>query len=305
MKNKPLVVYHGPACLDGIAAAACMYRVFGDDAEYAVGKYQSENTLNFFNRDVYLVDFSYSRQFMIDSVLPVANTVYLIDHHKTAIDSLLDLANNYSNFITAWASSDYSGAMLAWNFLHGLLPGEINDELPTSEIIEIIQDRDLWRFNRADTKDVTAELFHRKLDYKSMEKLLSANSLEVLELRHRGKIISDVNTKHCETLLKIARRTINLHYTAFDKDGNSEGEGVHTIDFVNAPPMFSSEIGNMIAQEKGMGGTYYDTVGNREFSLRSIGDIDVSAIAKMFGGGGHKNAAGFKLPLSAVWQVCT
>ena len=29
----------------------------------------------------------------------------------------------------------------------------------------------------------------------------------------------------------------------------------------------------------------------------SIGDIDVSAIAKVFGGGGHKNAAGFQMPL--------
>ena len=30
-------------------------------------------------------------------------------------------------------------------------------------------------------------------------------------------------------------------------------------------------------------------------SLRSIGDIDVGEIAKQYGGGGHKNAAGFKL----------
>ncbi|RME92608.1 MAG: hypothetical protein D6767_02820 [Candidatus Hydrogenedentota bacterium] len=32
-------------------------------------------------------------------------------------------------------------------------------------------------------------------------------------------------------------------------------------------------------------------------SLRSIGDVDVAAIAKVFGGGGHKNAAGFKTNL--------
>jgi phosphoesterase RecJ-like protein len=37
-------------------------------------------------------------------------------------------------------------------------------------------------------------------------------------------------------------------------------------------------------------------------SMRSKGDIDIGSIAKAFGGGGHKNAAGFKLrgPLSAV-----
>ena len=37
--------------------------------------------------------------------------------------------------------------------------------------------------------------------------------------------------------------------------------------------------------------------GNYIYSLRSRADsgIDVSAIAKKYGGGGHKNAAGFKL----------
>lgn len=33
------------------------------------------------------------------------------------------------------------------------------------------------------------------------------------------------------------------------------------------------------------------------FSLRSVGDFDVSEIARKYGGGGHKNAAGFRVPL--------
>jgi single-stranded DNA-specific DHH superfamily exonuclease len=38
-----------------------------------------------------------------------------------------------------------------------------------------------------------------------------------------------------------------------------------------------------------------------KFSLRSIGDYSVSAIASKFpGGGGHKTAAGFSLPLDKV-----
>ena len=30
-------------------------------------------------------------------------------------------------------------------------------------------------------------------------------------------------------------------------------------------------------------------------SLRSIGDFDVSEVAKRLGGGGHKNAAGYRI----------
>jgi nanoRNase/pAp phosphatase (c-di-AMP/oligoRNAs hydrolase) len=35
-------------------------------------------------------------------------------------------------------------------------------------------------------------------------------------------------------------------------------------------------------------------------SLRSNGDYDVSAIAKAFGGGGHRNAAGFQVPVETL-----
>ena len=35
--------------------------------------------------------------------------------------------------------------------------------------------------------------------------------------------------------------------------------------------------------------------GMYQYGLRSIGDFDVSTVAKLFGGGGHKNASGFQL----------
>jgi nanoRNase/pAp phosphatase (c-di-AMP/oligoRNAs hydrolase) len=98
--------------------------------------------------------------------------------------------------------------------------------------------------------------------------------------------------------MEIARRTMMLHYGTFDPESNYDGENCIVIDLVNAPPMYSSDIGSIIAKEKVFGGTYYDTATHREFSLRSVGDFDVSEIAKSFGGGGHKNAAGFKVPRS-------
>ena len=39
---------------------------------------------------------------------------------------------------------------------------------------------------------------------------------------------------------------------------------------------------------------YFDRAdGKRQWGLRSVGDFDVSEVAKTLGGGGHKNAAGF------------
>ena len=46
---------------------------------------------------------------------------------------------------------------------------------------------------------------------------------------------------------------------------------------------------------------YCDTPEGRTFSLRSREDgLDVSEIATLFGGGGHRNAAGFRLTRAQV-----
>ena len=45
-------------------------------------------------------------------------------------------------------------------------------------------------------------------------------------------------------------------------------------------------------------GVVYRLVGRTvEASIYSIGDVDVSAIARRYGGGGHRNASGFSVPL--------
>ena len=63
------------------------------------------------------------------------------------------------------------------------------------------------------------------------------------------------------------------------------------------PGEFTSDVGNTLAALSGTFGLMYrpGEKGVLECSLRSKGDFDVSAMAKRFGGGGHKNAAGFYL----------
>ena len=46
---------------------------------------------------------------------------------------------------------------------------------------------------------------------------------------------------------------------------------------------------------------YYETAKGRVYSLRSReGGVDVSVIASLFGGGGHKNAAGFRIGFDEI-----
>lgn len=287
MANKPLVVYHGPGCLDGMGAAWCMYQLFKEDAEYVVGRYQSEDKIDFADRDVYLVDFSYKRDELEERVLPFANNVYLIDHHKTALDELWDLPFGRDNFFLCNSTTEHSGARLAWDFVTERMG--LNISIPP--IIAHIEDRDLWKFTHPDTKAITAALFSHELDFRSIDNFMCLEKgKDMEELAYEGRALLRAHDKDCQVLLKIARRTMFL-----EPPTGEPGEHCIVIDMVNAPPMYSSDIGNLIALENGLGGTYYDSEKHREFSLRSVGDIDVSAIAKMFGGGGHKNAAGFKV----------
>jgi nanoRNase/pAp phosphatase (c-di-AMP/oligoRNAs hydrolase) len=68
------------------------------------------------------------------------------------------------------------------------------------------------------------------------------------------------------------------------------------------PYMMASEAAGALAEKAPFAATYYDGVDARHFSLRSRGDggADVSAIAQAYGGGGHKNAAGFQMPIG--WE---
>ena len=67
---------------------------------------------------------------------------------------------------------------------------------------------------------------------------------------------------------------------------------------VNAPGAFSSDLGHSLAKKSGTFGLTYHYHGRRqcyECGLRSIGEFDVAKLAVSFGGGGHKNAAGFSV----------
>jgi DHHA1 domain len=64
----------------------------------------------------------------------------------------------------------------------------------------------------------------------------------------------------------------------------------------NATPDLASDLGHKLAVESGSFGLVYSYNGAKGewmFNLRSNGDFDVTEIATYFGGGGHKNAAGF------------
>ena len=281
--KKPLVVYHGPSCLDGMAAAWAMYFLLGNSAEYIVGHYQTNDKIDFADREVFLVDFSYPRTFLEERILPVARKVVLIDHHKSALEELRGLSA--PNFDMSPSAMDKSGAMLTWEYV----VSQLDSPKSTPYLIRIIQDRDLWKFELPETKAVTAALFSKDLTYKTLGKLMWDRKAVTI-LQRQGEVLLAAHDKECLNLIKCAQRIVPLQV----------GDSEIRVVVVNAPPKYSSNVGNILSKDHPLAMTYWDSANHREFSLRSNAanpeHVDVSAIAKLFGGGGHKHAAGFKVP---------
>lgn len=310
--KNPLVIYHGN-CADGFSAAWCFHNAQEEiqiTFDFHAGVY-NETPPDCTGRVVYLVDFSYKRD-VVKQICAVADHVYFIDHHKTAIDDLGWLVDEGSpefqkNF-TWYVDLERSGAMLAWDFLHNhnlspcgdLYPGEANYKNPPP-LLNHIQDRDLWKFKLPNTREINAHVFSHEYTFENWDELMNSNALGLLQMTVAGAAIERKHHKDIAELVKVCYRTMDFYEV-----------GLYNVPVASLPYTLSSDAGRVILEEADKRGhlvdvpkehtfaaCYWDTAEHRIFSLRSNEDgVDVSEIAKAYGGGGHKHAAGFKVARS-------
>ena len=92
----------------------------------------------------------------------------------------------------------------------------------------------------------------------------------------------------------------DLQTIALDEDGCHLSIGTDRIEAVNSTYQ-RAPIGHQLAERARYGkpwGLVYRVRANRvDATLYSIGDLDVASRAEQYGGGGHRNAAGFSVPL--------
>lgn len=277
--SRPLVIYHGN-CADGFSAAWCFWRKYGDGADFVAGVYQQDPP-DVSGRDVYLVDFSYKEP-VVRRMLDQARSVTLIDHHKTAIDDLRPLKELVSansgirggdNF--GWfCDLNRSGATLAWDFLF--------PEEPRPLLLGHIEDRDLWRFKLPGTREIQANVFSYEYTFERWDRLMSADQAELMQMTVAGAAIERKHHKDIEELLGVCKRRMVI--------------GGHDVPVASLPYTLVSDAGHKMAKGEKFAACYWDTADSRVFGLRSADDgMDVSEIAKQYGGGGHAKAAGFKV----------
>jgi len=262
---KELCIYHGN-CADGFGGALVLYMFYGkEEVEFHPGVYQ-EPPPDIAGRDVILVDFSYKREVLIE-MADKAKSIVILDHHQSAQEELINLPDN----VEAYFDMSKSGAVMAWKYYFPAL------QIP--QLFLHIQDRDLWTFKLAGTREIQACLFSYPYTFELWEKLLHT---DLSDLYKEGTALLRKHMKDVTYLIKRAAYTDTL--------------AGYEVPFLNAPYMYSSDAGHIMGKDKPFAVCYYETKDARIYSLRSSDTgVDVAKIATSFGGGGHKHAAGFTI----------
>ena len=88
---KPLCIYHG-LCADGFTAAWVVWKFYEGDVDFHAASH-GEAPPEVDGREVYIVDFSYSRP-VIEAMARHTRKLTVIDHHVTAAQELEGLIRN-------------------------------------------------------------------------------------------------------------------------------------------------------------------------------------------------------------------
>lgn len=257
------VIYHSN-CTDGFGAAYAAWKLLGDRAEYHAAKH-GETPPDVAGKNVVVLDFSYDNA-TTKRLMQEAKSFLIIDHHKSAMVELHDVSCTRFDM-------NHSGAMLAWKFFH---PGK---EAP--RLIKFIEDRDLWKWEIPYSKEFSAAFDMVPFDFEEFDKYLDDSAVD--NAQERGAYI----LAYSKTVIsKIAKQAVPRKM------------GGKNVLVVNSPH-WMSEIGAALSPKCDFAIIWYWDHETRQVkvSLRAHhDDSDVSEVAKRFGGGGHRKAAGFALP---------
>lgn len=311
---RPLCIYHGN-CADGFGAAWVVWKYFKGEVDFHAGVYQNDPP-DVRDRVVLLVDFSYKRKVMLE-IAELAQGVLVLDHHKSAMEDLapdgrfifravepeLCRWENYidtireniaiygpANEVYTIFDLNRSGAGLTWDFFN---PG-----VPRPKLLDHIEDRDLWRFKLPNTREIQAALFSHPYDFALWNELMAMDARAMSIFESEGRAIERKHHKDIAELTKVVTRPMQFRLPSLADYPNEYRYAV--VPMANLPYTLTSDAGHLLCgDEYPFAGCYWDTPEGRVFSLRSREDgADVGEIAKLYGGGGHKHAAGFRVPFS-------
>ena len=276
MSTKPLVIYHGN-CADGFTAAwlANMYfapseagRLDAWHVDHHAGVYH-EPPPDVIGRTVFILDFSFVPAVMLEIADKAAEVIW-IDHHASAIKDMEGIEHPR---LKKLLSIERSGAYLTSKYFW--------PEAEPQDMVRLVDDRDRWVFADPRTRQFHASLFSRPYRIGEWNKL----SMDIEKAVAEGEAIDRKHWKDIRELLDVMTTW--------------EGIGGVSVPTANLSYISASDACHELLErhpEAPFAASWYVRKdGKKVYSLRSRpgSEVDVGALAKKFGGGGHKHASGF------------
>lgn len=270
--TKPDILITHASCQDGFACAWTVRQKW-PDVPVVFATY-GDTPPDVRGARVLITDFSYSEEVLRAMTIDAAEVV-ILDHHASSEERIKKLIQE--NILQGEWAEHLSGAGLTWRYVWG-------GAMP--KLIGHVQDRDLWKFENPDTRAVTAYLASVGYDYRAWTQV----GQELESGRHAPILMAG------EAILR--QRDVDMAQ-AIDAGVRVMTIGGVEVPVCNAPFFWASDIGNKLSEGAPFAATYMDlSDGSRQFSLRTRtpDEYPVNEIAATYGGGGHKAAAGFKMP---------
>lgn len=271
-KQYDIVMFHYP-CQDGLSSAYIAYHYNNNIELYPIQHGIPIDMEKIKNKKIILCDYSPSLE-MLNKMEKVVEKICILDHHISAQRDLMD--KEYAIF-----NMNKSGAGLTWEYF-----------FPEKEIpswVQYVQDRDLWTWDLPDSRDFTAALFD------------ICSNVETEDFIELFKIFDNIPnnmiyyTETGKELNKVLDRKVN---TVIDSNKNVYYYENYMIKIIECPYDLVSEVGSKLTKNTTIdfAALWRYNIEKNEYSvsLRASDKVDVSIIAKKFGGGGHMNAASFK-----------
>lgn len=278
---KTICLYHKD-CNDGTTAVAVVMKKYPDTVAFPISHGYSQEDI----APALAVASAGDRILLVDSALGLSefldagHEVTIIDHHVGIEADIKNLAETNPK-VTYIFDNDKSGASLTWATL---FPDE-----PAPDIVRYVEDVDLWKWQLGDdSKHVNNYLYLFQNQPEEVMKMFDQN-LDVI--KEKGAVITQYADKEIDKVSQTLGQIIQI--------------GDYSVPAFNIT-VYESACGNILSGQTGQAVILYTIKGDEvKMSLRSKDDQTPSAldIAKILGGGGHRNASGAKMSLGDFCQL--
>lgn len=294
--DKTLIIYHqvklGTDCPDGLASmhiARNALQAVGIEADILPHSYGEEPpTVEGYGK-IYILDYSFKRD-ILQEWRDQGIKLIILDHHKTAL-------NDLSNFEGAIFNMNKSGATLTWEYFH--------PQFPCPAYYQYVEDRDLWNWKLSFAEEIHEAISHERWQAKkdlpvTHHGFWLREHLNKLEIVTQEELINSYASIGAELLKPKREKIANLAAQSFA--GRVAGCNAYICLIDEEDARLSSDLASKIYREKPCDFALIISKRDKEgeskgwaLSFRSNKDganFNVSEIAKLFGGGGHRNASG-------------